>query len=130
MGFFWCAEWFYFFTIYLFTYLFIYYCYSSTVVPVFPLCPPPPSPTPTPTVNPHTIDFSFYFIFFFFIVFFPLSFSLCIHSSSLQSAHCYPSSWVLFPLCSISSTHNLPLLAAILLSIYESIFCLLVEFVH
>ena len=29
-------------------YLSYIYCYSTTVVPIFPLCPPPPIPTPLP----------------------------------------------------------------------------------
>ena len=35
--------------------LIIFYCYSITVVPVSPLCPPPPVPSPAPTVHSHTV---------------------------------------------------------------------------
>ena len=30
-----------------------FYCYSITVIPIFPLCPPPPVPLPAPSQFPH-----------------------------------------------------------------------------
>ena len=65
--------------------------------------------------------------FFFFLVyllyFFPLSFTPLIALSPLQSPHCCPCPWVLFP-----STP--PPVVIIILSMSLSVFCLLVQFVH
>ena len=67
------------------------------------------------------------------IIFFPLLFSPLIHSPQ-QSPHFLPCPWVLLPFCSILPPSNLTpppaLLAAILLSISESVSVLLVQFVH
>ena len=39
--------------------------------------------------------------FYFFIVFFPLPFSSLIPLHPLQSPHCCPCSWIVFPFCSV-----------------------------
>ena len=54
-------------------------------------------------------------------IFFPLPFSPLIPASFQQSPHCCTCPWVLFTFCYNPSTPNLPRLAVIPLSIYESV---------
>ena len=76
--------------------------------------------------NPYSSSqklFFFFCILLIVTVFFPLPCSPFLLPFPLQSPHCCPCPWVLFPLCSIPPPTNLPrtLTSCHLLSIYESV---------